>query len=745
MRAPTPAKATRRARIADTLRTLGARWSGRAASLSPAGLLFGAVFQKEMRVAGRKTSTYLVRSIYAALLVGLALLVFWASRAGTRGQTGAAALQRLQEIAPAVTTSVLWFQMIFLPLVAAMLTAPSICDEVRARSLPALLTTPLTAAQIVLSKLSGCMASVSILALVSVPLLLGLRIFGGVDSEVVLAGSAITLSATVLAGSMGMLVSVFARRSSMAGSGAIAGVVGLILIPLPVIFLLMARGFLAQTTAIELAGGACPPAALMMVLLIASGEPGPPGVEITALWTSNTVYNLVASAILLTFATLAFRARLTGDRGEQVLGAADRAGLLNRPKKARKPRQTAKGKADAPTTILPGAPATGDRLEATVATPESAGTESFAPLASRTVGDHPVLWRELRRQGSRAASRRKGLTSATISMVILSILGLFLPLYGLWEASRNGSPSSFAGLSTPGSSPLLVATGGLVLLVAFLVVLTAFRALKRVGLGGAIVVPARPLCLCCQSIGVLVFAYWMSEGEFEPIHYLVAGAGQGLVLLRAATQNAGTLAEEREARTWETLLTTRLTPREILLGKLAGALARQWDVPLLILLHFAFAGVLIDHLSPLILLHLAATMIAGVVFLSGTGMALALLAPKGSIASLANTCLALILWLVLPIGVGLTAQSLGFQTHDSALGAFLLGSNPVALGMFGLAGAIDGVNYSTGDAYSIAGLSLSTPVFTTVLLGVSALYLALGVAAYQWACAAFNRRTGRTS
>lgn len=757
------------------LRAIGrflARWWRRLGTLSPHALFFGAVFQKEMRVAGRKNSTFIVRTVYAMLLVGLAVLVFLANRPGGANQVGAAALQQLQEVAPGVTTAILWFQMIFLPLIAAMLAGPSVCDEVRARSLPALLTSPLTAAQIIGSKLASGMVSVAVLALVSVPLLLGLRLFGGVDAEVVLAGSAITLSAALLAGTMGMLVSVFARRSALAGSVAIGATLGLMIAPGAVVFLLMSRGVLGQTEAIQVFGASCSPATLTMVMALASGNPGPPGVEISGLWASNSLYNVGASILLLMLASMAFRGRLTGDRGEEILGAADRPVVVKRGKKPRvsKPRAGTDGGVESSGTPVPasdGAPAgpadSGDSrggvtgsaasvLEvAPAVAPPAARAPAFARAHSRTLGEHPVLWRELRRQGTRSASRRKGLTGALMSLAILAVLGVFLPVYGAWEGMRSAS-SEWLAFGGRGPTALLVATGVFAVFVGGLVALTLFRALKRVGLGHAVVVPPRQLAICCQVLGVLLFAYWMTEGELEPLHYAVAALGQGLVLLRAATQNAGSLAEEREARTWETLLTTRLSPREILLGKLTGSLARQWDLPALVLVHFVFAGVVLDRLPPWIVVHLTFTMVAGVALLSGTGVLLALLTPKGSVASILNTCLALVLWLIFPIAIGFGVSALRLEsTTQNTIAGVVLGANPVALGMFALNGAIesnnDGSGWSGGGepTYWVAGVSVTLMQFTLVTLGVCAVYVVLGWVAFLRACRIFNSRTGRTS
>ncbi len=115
----------------------------------------GPIFHKEVWVAGRRAGPYWIRCLYAAGLLGLVALVFAAARSNFSGNSSAQRLQQLQQIAPAVTLAIVWFQQIALCIAAIILAAPAICDEQRAGTLGALLTTPLRAWQIVLGKLAS--------------------------------------------------------------------------------------------------------------------------------------------------------------------------------------------------------------------------------------------------------------------------------------------------------------------------------------------------------------------------------------------------------------------------------------------------------------------------------------------------------------------------------------------------------------------------------------------------------------
>jgi hypothetical protein len=49
----------------------------RACQINPVSLLFGPIFDKEMRVQGRRVSTYWVRALYASGLLGLVAFVYF--------------------------------------------------------------------------------------------------------------------------------------------------------------------------------------------------------------------------------------------------------------------------------------------------------------------------------------------------------------------------------------------------------------------------------------------------------------------------------------------------------------------------------------------------------------------------------------------------------------------------------------------------------------------------------------------
>ncbi|MEC9373211.1 MAG: ABC transporter permease subunit [Planctomycetota bacterium] len=191
------------------------------AGLNPVALAFGPVFDKEVRVSGRQRLTYLGRFAFVALLTGALGLAWLAVTAESEFRGAAGRAQQLSALAPAMALVVGWIQFVGLTMLAPALTAPTITEEKMKRTQPALATTPLSAAQIVFSKMTGRMLQVGILAAATVPVLLFLRVFGGLEALPVLAMLALTGASAWFSGSLGMLFAI--RRKRPAGAMLLAG------------------------------------------------------------------------------------------------------------------------------------------------------------------------------------------------------------------------------------------------------------------------------------------------------------------------------------------------------------------------------------------------------------------------------------------------------------------------------------------------------------------------------------------
>ncbi len=175
----------------------------------------GPVFEKELRVAGRRRRSYVLRFVYVNLLTvfmaciwfdlvypgGSGSVVYQSSRLGVAGRY--------------LAVAIVWFQFIVAQLATGIFLGDAIRSEVRKRTLHVLAVTPLSGMQIVAGKLAGGLLPMVMLLATSLPLLALFRVFGGVPWDYLVSGVGITFSALVFGGALHLLVSA-PRRSVLA-------------------------------------------------------------------------------------------------------------------------------------------------------------------------------------------------------------------------------------------------------------------------------------------------------------------------------------------------------------------------------------------------------------------------------------------------------------------------------------------------------------------------------------------------
>ena len=281
-----------------------------AAVLAAIGAAIGPVFQKEVRVSGRKTWTYVLRAGYVLLLLFVAAIAYASTTRGTAHLGGAAGLQQLQRIAPNILSTVAWVQWGALMFISPILTAPAICEERRSRTLPALMTTPLNAWQIVVGKVAGAMVQSLIIVALGVPVLLAIRVFGGLSAEAILAVTAISLSSAFLAACLGVMLSSWQARAT-AVIVTTYGVMAFAIIG-PILIHGAASGF---------RGGVPPPGVLMtctpfaMALNTIEGARVGLGVNARELWIGNVIYSVSLALVALIVASISLRRLMLSQAG----------------------------------------------------------------------------------------------------------------------------------------------------------------------------------------------------------------------------------------------------------------------------------------------------------------------------------------------------------------------------------------------------------------------------------------------
>lgn len=369
-------------------------------------MFFGAIFQREVRALGRRRVPYWVRSGYTLLLIAIVTIVFlslWDSDL----YAGAARQAVLEELAPYILNTVAIVQMSVLALIAPVLTAGAISDEKRQRTLSTLLATPLTSRDIILGKLGARTVQLLILAVVPTPLLLALRVFGGVEAEAIVASTALSLSLGMLGASLALMFSIWHRRTP--------SVVFFALCSLAVLTFLPWLGMMASEWSTDANPDnfffKCIAPAAMRVVLSPELTGGATVASTREYWIASVGYLSVTSAGVVLFSVFILRGVLK----REVAGTASNTVLT---------RLVAPG-VEAPKT-------------------QQGGT----PRDARQVGDRPVLWRELRQSAIGGGKR-------TIMALGLGI-GILLMLYAT------------VGMDNPGltAALLFIAALGLTVQVA---------------------------------------------------------------------------------------------------------------------------------------------------------------------------------------------------------------------------------------------------------------------------------------
>ena len=437
--------------------------------LNPLTAFFGPIFQKEVRAAGRRRGTYILRFAYTLVLLALVGIAFWGARSTGATRSAVEHMQNLQELAPAMTMAAMWFQFLALTLIAPMLASPVICDERRARSLSTLLTTPLGAGEIILGKMTSRLVQIMILAVIAAPVLLAIRVFGGLDPGIVLAYTGVSISIAVLGASLGVLYSIWHRRAT---SAALFALLSLVLVqgaPLAIEGILVyvlneefsgrvaypfheqvaataAPYALAGLSDVLMTGGRIPDVTIHSSWLsgrlsrmgLGPGTNAPGVVTIAPVWVVNTVYNLFMSAVVTGLSIFALR---------RVMRKDDSESSRITPRRGRRKRAAV--------------PVEGAALESAAEPHETEPNETLAERENRTVSDRPVLWRELRR----AAIGSKLLRRA---IIVLAFGGLGL-LY--WRV----------GIDDYGLQMTIAVLGSLIVMVQAIFMTTGSIAAEREG------------------------------------------------------------------------------------------------------------------------------------------------------------------------------------------------------------------------------------------------------------------------
>ena len=217
-------------------------------------------------------------------------------------------------------------------------------------------------------------------------------------------------------------------------------------------------------------------------------------------------------------------------------------------------------------------------------------------------------------------------------------------------------------------------------------------------------------------VGIVAYMYCGYRGwlALEGTHAAFIAVYLFLALLQAATSAAISITSEREARTWPMLLTTSLSDREIVFGKIIGSALQGWAFWLILTIHilvFSLAGCI----NILAVVPLAALAVTSAVLVSAIGVLFSASFKRSSVSASVN--MIALLGLNFPL--------------CCPLPVFLV--NPVFVAIW-----IQGLTGGWGDQFPLARSGVVGPSFALIiLLGV---YLLFAFAAYALAIRKIRRK-----
>ena len=199
-----------------------------------------------------------------------------------------------------------------------------------------------------------------------------------------------------------------------------------------------------------------------------------------------------------------------------------------------------------------------------------------------------------------------------------------------------------------------------------------------------------------------------------------------LGLIANIVLSATTITTEKETRSWPILLATSMGDWQILIGKFIGVFRRCLPIWLLLAGHLVLF-VSVKYIHPIAVVHLAILVTWIVVFLSSSGLYFSARLKRTTSAVVANFALAMTLWAVIPLLLGLTAIT---TNEDDFLEAYII-ANPVlqaAVIMYGAGGnynatrSLSRLNYEwpSGGGYNVW-------YTTSVLLITMLIYMSIGL------------------
>ncbi|TWT86547.1 ABC-2 family transporter protein [Pseudobythopirellula maris] len=175
-------------------------------------MFVGPVFTREAVTAPRRLPFFVYRALFVAALLGLALTA-WQILLGAQQVSGPAALSRFGEAVFRLLTPL---QLTVSVLFSALLSAAAVSQEKDKKTLILLLLTDLRNSELVLGRLLASLLTVLVVTLATLPFFLMMALLGGVSHAQIGRAMAIVVVSSLAAGSLGSTVALWREKTFQA-------------------------------------------------------------------------------------------------------------------------------------------------------------------------------------------------------------------------------------------------------------------------------------------------------------------------------------------------------------------------------------------------------------------------------------------------------------------------------------------------------------------------------------------------
>ena len=169
-------------------------------------------------------------------------------------------------------------------------------------------------------------------------------------------------------------------------------------------------------------------------------------------------------------------------------------------------------------------------------------------------------------------------------------------------------------------------------------------------------------------VGFTAWVYVVSIDEPAAATLITTMVFTVIMLLQGAAATTSGIAGERDAKTWDTLLSTPLTARRIIHGKFVGALKSMWLMPSVVMANLILVNVIPGRLEPRAVLHILMVLPGPLLLLAASGTYLSLVSKSAAKAGTRNTIFAILIWGAVPLVAGIlvaVGDSMGWPLLSS--------------------------------------------------------------------------------